>query len=301
MSFNVFEDEEKLLAEAKSLLDSNSLDETAVHAYADLANAYQKLLRTTKRLVRLSDKTQEKLNEQTKELQKAAQLKEDVERIMHHDLKSPLTAVISLPQLLLMGENLEEHQRDMVGRIEEAGYTLLSMVNLSTSLFKMERGMYNIAPEDMDMAVLVRKVFSAFEDTAEMRNIPLELYIEGEKAAPSATFPIKAEELLCYSMLANLVGNALDASPENQPVSVTISTMPDGSTEIAIRNTGHVLEEVRERFFEKYATAGKIRGTGLGTYSARLIARAHGGDAVLEDENNVVRIVVTLPLVAKEQ
>lgn len=297
MSFNVFESEEELLTSARRLLDSGKLDAAAAGAYEELASAYAKLLKTTKRLVKLSDKNQEKLNEQAKELQKAAQLKEDVERIMRHDLKSPLTTVINLPQLLLMDDNLDEHQREQLGRIEEAGYTLLSMVNLSTSLFKMERGTYQLMPEGMDLAALVRKVFAGFEDTAEMRGIPLELHIEGESAAEDASFPIKAEELLCYSMLANLIGNALDASPKNQPVTVDLSLLPEGAASIVIRNSGEVPEEMRHCFFEKYATAGKTRGTGLGTYSARLIARAHGGDVTMNSEKGVVAVSVTLPRV----
>ncbi len=294
MNFNVFESEEELLDNARRLLDSGQLNEKDAKAYEKLSNAYKKLLKTTKRLVRLSDKNQEKLNEQAKELQKAAQLKEDVERIMRHDLKSPLTEVISLPQLLLMADNLDEHQRSMLARIEDAGYTLLSMVNLSTSLFKMESGVYQFAPEPMDMAALMRKVFASFEDTAQMRNIALQLRIDGEDADDDAQYTVNAEELLCYSMLANLVGNALDASPHKESITVSLDQDTD-CVRIAIINKGDVPEEIQNSFFEKYVTAGKTRGTGLGTYSARLIARAHGGDCSMLSQNGVVTVTVTLP------
>jgi DNA-binding response OmpR family regulator len=228
-------------------------------------------------------------------LREAARLREDVERIMRHDLKSPLTAVVSLPQLLCMADNLEEHQREMLGRIEEAGYILLSMVNLSTALFKMERGGYALDPEPMDLAAVVRKVFAGVEDTAAMRGMALVLEIDGAEAAPDQAFDAVGEELLCYSMLANLVSNALDASPRGEAVRVGLDR--DGeSVRVAVVNAGAVPEAVRERFFEKYATAGKSRGTGLGTYSARLIARAHGGDIAMQSEGGVVTVTVTLPL-----
>jgi CheY-like chemotaxis protein len=102
-------------------------------------------------------------------LREAARLKEDVERIMRHDLKSPLTTVISLPQLLLMDENLSQIQRGMLRRIEDAGYTLMAMVNLSTTLFRMERGSYELRPEDMDLAAVTGKVLAGFAETAAMR------------------------------------------------------------------------------------------------------------------------------------
>lgn len=50
---------------------------------------------------------------------------------------------------------------------------------------------------------------------------------------------------------------------------------------LLIHNEGVVHESIRKEFFEKYATHGKRGGLGLGTYSARLIARAQGGDLTM--------------------
>lgn len=220
-----------------------------------------------------------------------ARLKEDVERIMRHDLKSPLGTVITLPQLLLMDDNLTDAQRDMLGRIEDAGYTLLAMINLSTTLFRMERGSYELAPEDMDLAAVARKVLAGFSETAEMRRIDLRLLVDGREE--DARVPFRGEELLCHSMLANLVGNALDASPRGGTVRVRMESSE--GVRIDIVNAGDVPPRLRERFFEKYATAGKSRGTGLGTYSARLIARAHGGDIAMACGGGEVTVSVRLP------
>lgn len=226
-------------------------------------------------------------------LREAARLKEDVERIMRHDLKSPLTTVVSLPRLLLMDGNLDEGQRDMLRRIEDAGYTLMAMANLSTALFRMERGNYELRPEGVDLAAVARKVLAGFAETAGMRRIGLKLLVDGRE--PGAPFPWQGEELLCHSMLANLVGNALDASPRGAEVRVQVARRPEGGVRIDIINRGEVPPELGGRFFEKYATAGKTRGTGLGTYSARLIAQAHGGDIEMKSEGGTVTVSVDLP------
>lgn len=226
-------------------------------------------------------------------LREAAQLKEDVERIMRHDLKSPLTTVVSLPRLLLLDSNLDGSQRDMLRRIEDAGYTLMAMVNLSTTLFRMERGNYELRPEGMDLAAVARKVLEGFAETASMRRIDLKLLIDGRES--DAAMPWRGEELLCHSMLANLVDNALDASPRGREVRVLVAHRPEGGVRIDVVNEGEVPPELGERFFEKYATAGKTRGTGLGTYSARLIARAHGGDVTVRCEAGTVAVSVVLP------
>lgn len=223
-------------------------------------------------------------------LREAARLREDVERIMRHDLKSPLTTVITLPQLMLMDDNIDAAQQGMLRRIEDAGYTLLAMINLSTTLLRMERGSYDLWPEDMDLAAVARKVLTGFAETAAMRGIELILLT----ADADAVIPFRGEELLCHSMLCNLVGNALDASPKGETVQVVLKPKDKG-LRIDIVNRGQVPPELEGRFFEKYATSGKSRGTGLGTYSARLIARAHGGDISMESKSGRVTVSVWLP------
>ena len=228
------------------------------------------------------------------ELREAVRVREDVERIMRHDLKSPLTTVVSLPQLILMSGDYDDHVISMLGRIEDAGYTLLSMINMSTALFKMERGTYTFVPEKMDLAAVVRKIFIGQEDTAQMRGISLVLEIDGREAAPDQEFIMTGEELLCYSMLANLVENSVDACPKGKAVRVHLQSKED-SVHIAVCNPGEVPDEIKSSFFAKYATAGKDRGTGLGTYSAKLIAEAHQGEISMENIDGKVVVNISIP------
>ncbi len=65
---------------------------------------------------------------------------------------------------------------------------------------------------------------------------------------------------------------------------------------IAISNTGAVPAAIRSRFFDKFVTSGKADGTGLGTYSARLLVQAQHGSIELDvsDEANTTRVIVVL-------
>ncbi|NMC49719.1 MAG: ATP-binding protein, partial [Desulfovibrio sp.] len=80
---------------------------------------------------------------------------------------------------------------------------------------------------------------------------------------------------------SNLLRNAVESSPEGGEVTVSLGE-EGGEAVVAVTNAGEVPEDVRDRFFEKYVTAGKRDGTGLGTYSVLLAARAHGGRAELD-------------------
>ena len=100
--------------------------------------------------------------------------------------------------------------------------------------------------------------------------------------------------MLLYAMLGNLVRNALDASQGGGPVDIALAT--GSSVVLTVHNPQSVPEAVRERFFEKFATYGKRFGTGLGTYSAKLIAEAHGGTiAMRTSDEDGTTVTVTLP------
>jgi len=79
---------------------------------------------------------------------------------------------------------------------------------------------------------------------------------------------------------------------------VTVSLSETATLNVAIANAGAVPQSIRSRFFEKYATAGKKDGTGLGTYGARLIAETHGATIAMttsETRGTVVSIAFPKP------
>ncbi|MEZ7197063.1 sensor histidine kinase [Pseudodesulfovibrio karagichevae] len=220
-------------------------------------------------------------------------LKEDVEQIMRHDLKSPLNGVIGIPQLLLEEGNLTEQQETLVRLIESTGYRILDMVNHSLDLFKMETGVYEYAPAEVDALEVVQMVLEDHAGPARTKNISLDLSVE--RAACGVDCRIRSDKDLLYHMLSNFIANAVDASPDGGSVEVRIEGVP--CREIRIRNRGAVPAEIRDQFFEKYKTWGKKRGTGLGTYSSKLMADAMGYvlrlDTSDEDDTTVISILLS--------
>jgi len=92
-------------------------------------------------------------------------------------------------------------------------------------------------------------------------------------------------------MFANLIKNAIEASPINEKITICIEE--NEHVIIQIHNKGVVPEEIRDKFFEKYITWGKTSGTGLGTYSAKLIAEIQEGKISLrstETEGTTIKI-----------
>lgn len=222
----------------------------------------------------------ESLKEQNAVLTENIRLRDEVERIARHDLKTPLNAVISLPSILIQEGGLSESQIEMLRMIEESAYRILEIVNSSLDLYKMETGAYKLQPIPVDLLKLLNQIRGETREIISEKELHIEILLGEGKACPGDTFLVAGEEMLCYSMLANLMKNAVEASPKSGVVTVTLKASE--GPEAAIHNMGAVPEEIRERFFEKYATHGKETGTGLGTYSAALIAKTLGGQIRFE-------------------
>jgi len=237
---------------------------------------------------------QRRLERQNQALIEAAQLREDVERIMQHDLKGPLTTIIGMPTLLLKKENITSQQKETLNLIREAGYLMLGMINSSLDLYKMETGSYYYNPQRIDLVQVVRKVFVECHNLSVAHDITLRLYLDGGDVSDEEHFFVVAEELLSHTMLSNLIKNAVEASPPGEEVDVHLSN-DGGVPTIRIHNRGEVPVEIRGRFFDKYVTHGKQSGTGLGTYSAYMAAKTQGGDVSL-DSSEPGQTVVTIRL-----
>ncbi len=263
---------------------SPSIVRARVRNHLELKLAREKIERQKKRL-----------EEQNRELAEAARLREDVERITQHDLKTPLNMIIGFPRIMMADKNLSEEHKEYLKIIEEEGLTMLNMINLSLDLFKMERGIYELHPVPVDIIQVTGKIMNGIQDMAGRKSLSVNILISGNPAGSDEHFSVQGEELLCYSMLANLLKNAAEASPEDGEITVAL-THENETGAIRIHNRGAVPEDIRDRFFDKYVTSGKKLGTGLGTYSARLIAETQGGSIHLDTSDETgTTVTVRLP------
>jgi PAS domain S-box-containing protein len=219
----------------------------------------------------LTDITQRRAQEEA--MRESMHLREEVERMSRHDLKTPLNSVIAVARLLRQSANLSREDEELLGIVERAGYRILSMVNLSLDLFKMEQGTYQFRAQAVDLSEVTRKVAADLESQAASKDVVINLKQSGHSTA-------RAEEVLSYSMLANLVKNAIEAAPEGGVVTVTVEGAGD-NVAVHIHNSGEISPRVLPRFFEKYVTTGQAGGVGLGAYSARLMARVQEGEITM--------------------
>jgi PAS domain S-box-containing protein len=214
------------------------------------------------------------------ERKRAEALREDVERMTRHDIKTPLNAIMGMADLLLE-EELPEDIQEGLKIIRKSGFRVFNIVNQSLNMLKMERGTYHYHSLPVNLLKLIQKIWEETKHLARARQVGVDLTLNGKTPEESSRFIVQGEELLCYTMLANLIKNAVEASPRGGTISVNLSDRETWK-KIRIRNLGEVPKEIRDKFFDKFTTHGKPGGTGLGAYSARLIARTLGGSITLD-------------------
>jgi len=218
---------------------------------------------------------QKKLEKQNRELIEAARFREEVEHITRHDLKGPLTPIISFPKQIRKQEGLQEKNEKKLRIIEQAGLRMLTLINRSLDLFRMEKEIYIFAPVIVDIIALIESILDESQLRLESAQLTVNVLINDNPISSTDTFEVQGEEFLCYTMLDNLIRNAIEASNEGENIIVRMENREMNI--IHIHNPVAVPESIRPRFFEKYATAGKRQGTGLGTYSAMMAAKTQKG------------------------
>jgi len=225
----------------------------------------------------------------------AEKLREDVDQITRHDIKSPLLGMLNGITYLESFTNVDQEQQEMLNDMRHAANTGMDLINRSLDLYKMEAGNYDYAPADVDILSVCRRVVHDLSELARAKGVPVRTVYGKNPLAPEDVLSLSTEENLFYSVLANLVKNAIEASQSGETVDLRIRA--DKEFSVAVHNPAPVPEAVRANFFDKYATAGKRTGTGLGTYSARLMVEVMGGRIHMHSsEEDGTTVAVTLPL-----
>jgi len=212
------------------------------------------------------DITERKLSEQ---------FREDVECIIRHDIKSPLIGLHGLASLALE-DKLNGNFRELLPGLMHSLRNVINLVDSSGKLLSMEHGEYTLQAKWFNLRDVLQDIERSLASLTETRQVRL-VWSGILDSKESTQHPLAfGEEFLIEDLLMNLVRNAVESSPKGSEVMISCHTERD-TLRFDIHNKGVVPESIRDRFFDKYVTAGKFHGTGLGTYSAQLIAKAHGG------------------------
>jgi len=204
-----------------------------------------------------------------------------------------------LQEVLESIEHLKKEKKSQIKYLKliaDSGIQISEMIENSLDIFKMEENTYEFEPCPCNLVEIFQKLTADLSRLIRQKNLQVEYFINDQPMCDDHAFWVSGEYRLLQNLFANLIKNAIEASPLNKGVRVDIDSQDENTAMIQIHNLGVVPENIRDRFFDRYTTSGKKSGTGLGTYSAKLITRTHNGNIRFEtDETMGTILFVTLP------
>ncbi len=218
------------------------------------------------------------LEQNYKRLQHLEKLRDDLTHMIVHDLRTPLTSLLTGMQTLEMAGGLDEMQTEMVGISISGGETLLGMINSLLDVEKMESGTMPLDYTTVDAAALVAFATGQILSLCSQKNLTLTTHLATGLPA------FQGDEGKLRRVLVNLLGNAIKFTPTDGVI--TVSVERDEQTPclvFSVRDTGEgIPAEAFERIFEKFGQVesrkgGRTMSTGLGLTFCKLAVEAHGG------------------------
>jgi signal transduction histidine kinase len=232
------------------------------------------------------------------EAQAAVETREQVLRVVSHDLRNPLGAVVAHADMLL--EDAEaplEHRREWASITRRAAGQMTRMIRDLMDAAHLRSGRLSIEPAPCAVRPLVWEAVQMLRPLAAERGQRLEW--EVADGLPE----VHADRERVLQVLMNLVGNAARFTPEGGEITIAVRPLL-GQLAFSVRDTGPgIAEEERERVFEPFwrgRRAGR-GGLGLGLAIARWLVEAHGGTLrAYGAEGGGAVLEFTLPLAAAQ-
>lgn len=239
------------------------------------------------------------INERNDAIRREQHLRGELTQLIVHDLKSPLTVILS-GMNLLGKENLgtlTETQKRLLVNLEKSGTDILQMINDLLDVERLEAGALPLQKTLIDTGALLRNQIEEGQILASTNKQKLTL-----RHDPNLP-PIRVDKGLINRVFANLLSNALKFTPEGGSVKTDIAREVNQLV-ITIEDSGPgVPLHERERIFEKFAQVegGERRGAGLGLTFCKMVVEAHDGNlTVSESDLGGALFCLTLPFSEEE-
>lgn len=213
------------------------------------------------------------LDESVAAKMKAERLKTELITNVSHDLKTPLTSIISYTELLSKVENLPEEAKDYIRIIEKKSQRLKNLTQDLFDISKVQSGNEVINSERLDIALLINQ--SLGEHDGEIKNSNLTFCVNVSKE-----LFVLADGRKMSRVISNLINNALKYSMKNTRVFVS-AYEEDAQVIIELKNVAsYAMEFDADEIMGRFVRGDEARtteGSGLGLAIAKSYTEASGG------------------------
>lgn len=219
------------------------------------------------------------MDRQNREKEAISNMRKEFSANVSHELKTPLTSISGYAEIMKNGLVRPEDMQNFAERIYKEARRLISLVEDTIKLSKLDEEAVELDKEEVDLYQLCRETVNRLAPQAERKNV--RMMISGESVLYVGIRQILDE------MIYNICENAIKYNKEGGKIEVWAGKTSDGII-VQVKDTGiGIPKEHQERIFERFYRVDKSHsketgGTGLGLSIVKHGALLHGAAVIVE-------------------
>lgn len=234
-----------------------------------------------------------KLQSEYDQMLAEAKLQQRTKRILFDEIRRPLESSTKLIQNLKADRRTTALLKEKLDIVQALINQTTLIVEQAKSIELIESGRFVLESKVFSAHAMIESPLQIMQEIYKQKNILV--YSEPDEDLDNQ-FLVTGDQSLTQIIIFNILKNAFLAAPIRSRIIITLRPAKDGCL-LSIENSGVVPHELRETFWEKYATLNPKTNLGLGTYCIKLLAEVQKGqvDFSVDDDKDTTAITVLLP------
>lgn len=233
-------------------------------------------------------------NESLEEQMKSERMKVQLITNVSHDLKTPLTSIISYVDLLSKEEELSDTAKDYIKILQDKSERLKTIVTDLFELAKSNSGDAQLELETLDLKKLLEQTLGDMLDKVEASGLSI------KQKLPENAVMIRADGKRLYRVFLNVIDNALKYSLKGTRVFVELEEQENRAVAVIKNIAGYEMDFTAYEVLQRFTRGDKSRsteGSGLGLSIAESFTRVCGGDFKVEVDGDMFKVTVSFNLI----
>ena len=218
------------------------------------------------------------LEESARKMKELEKLRDDLKKMIVHDLKTPLTSILATMEMLMDGDfgQLTQKQRQALGDSEGKAEDLLALIEDLLEVRRIEETALTLNLEKIAPGAFLTEVLHEWQHRFQQEHAKAAMDVADD--APV----FKADRPLIKRVFGNLVQNALTHSSRAVTLKISARKEGDGVLFTVSDDGPGIPKEYHEIIFRKFEqvktpNAPRVRSSGLGLAFCKLVIESHGG------------------------